>query len=125
MAYKGLNSAVAAALSNIAIGAIKDMQSQIFVDFSGHGSYETVMQTITRGDPDKVQGMFTLDLHRLAPEGHAEKTKTSGLDMREELMIHCYQDLVDFITDYQKTSSGKPTKNMSKQIQTWNPTFDL
>lgn len=67
MAYKGLNSAVAAALSNIVIGVIKDMQSQIFVDFPGHESFETVMQTITRGDPDKVQGMFTLDLHRLAP----------------------------------------------------------
>lgn len=125
VAYKGLNSAVAAALSNIAIGMIKDTQSQIFVDFPGHESFETVMQTITRGDPDKAQGMFALDLHRLTPEGNAEKARTSDLDVREELMIHCYQDLIEFITDYQKTSSGKPTKNMAKQIQTWDPTFDL
>lgn len=125
VAYKGLNSAVAAALSNIAIGMIKGTQSRIFVDFPGRESFETIMKTITRGDPDRAQGMFTTDIHRISPEGHTEKTGTLGLDLREGLMIHCYQDLADFITDYQKTCSGKPTKNMSKQIQNWDPTFDL
>ncbi|KAI9925391.1 hypothetical protein MW887_005772 [Aspergillus wentii] len=54
VAYNDLNSAVAATVSNISIGMIQDTQSQVFVDFTGHESFETIMKTITRGDPDKA-----------------------------------------------------------------------
>lgn len=47
VAYKVLNSAVAAALSNIAIAMIEDTQSRIFVDFPGRDSFETIMNAIT------------------------------------------------------------------------------
>lgn len=45
--------------------------------------------------------------------------------IREEFLINCYQDLVDFVTDFQKTGGGKPTKNMSKGIQNWDPMLNL
>ncbi|KNG89764.1 hypothetical protein ANOM_002006 [Aspergillus nomiae NRRL 13137] len=125
VAYNGLNSAVAATLSNIAIAMIKDTQSQIFVDFPGHESFETIMKTITRGDPDKAQGMFQMELHQTCTDGSSDLVEASELDVREEFLIHSYQNLVDFMTDFQKTHSGKPTKNMSKEIRDWDPTLDL
>jgi len=67
VAFRDLNSAVAGALSNIAIAMIKQTESMIFVDFPGHDSYETVMKTITRGDPETAQGMFHMALHRIDP----------------------------------------------------------
>ncbi|KAF6804116.1 hypothetical protein CMUS01_14928 [Colletotrichum musicola] len=41
VAYKGLNSAVAGTLCNLATGIVKQTESDIFVDFPGHESYET------------------------------------------------------------------------------------
>lgn len=96
VAYEGMNSAVAAALSNIAIAMIKDTQSQIFVDFPGHDSFESIMNTITLGDPDMAQGRFRVQLFRLAPDGTSEIAADTHIDVKEELMILCYQDLVNF-----------------------------
>lgn len=125
VAYEGLNSAVAAALSNIAIGMVKDTQSQIFVDFSGHDSFETVTNAITQGDPDAAQSMFGAALFRVTPGGASEVLVYTYVDLREELMIHCYQDLVDFLVDYQQNRNGKPTKSMMKKIDGWDPKADL
>jgi hypothetical protein len=126
VAYEGLNSAVAGATSNIAVGMIKDAESRIFVDFPGHDSFETVMKTITRGDPDKAQGMFKLSLHLVDHGGGvAETVQDTDVDVKEQFLIHTYRDLLDFITDFQKTRSGKPTKPMLAEIQNWDPTFDL
>lgn len=125
VAYDGLNSAVAATLINVAVAMIKDTQTQIFVDFSEHDSFEAVTKTITCGDVDKTQGMFRVQVHNIHDCGHFELAGNSTVDVREEFMIYCFQDLVDFITDFQKTRSGKPTKSFLKEIRNWNPTFDL
>ncbi|PGG97804.1 hypothetical protein AJ80_09641 [Polytolypa hystricis UAMH7299] len=113
VAYKGHNSAAAGAVSNIALGIIGNIESQIFVDFPGHDSFKTVMKTITRGDPDKVQGMFQMSLHRFGPDDDvAETVRAVDIDVKEQFLIHAYNDLLDFITDFQKTRTGKPTKTM-------------
>ncbi|RJE23061.1 hypothetical protein PHISCL_04590 [Aspergillus sclerotialis] len=125
VAYDGLNSAVAAALSNIAIAMIKDTQNQIFVDFPEHDSFDVVTKTITLGDVNNAQGIFRVQVHNISVGGHSELAGKSDVDVKEEFMIHCYQDLVDFITDFQKTRSGKPTKSLLKEIRDWSPTFDL
>lgn len=39
--------------------------------------------------------------------------------------MYTYQDLFDFITDYQKTRSGQPTKAMLKSIQDWDPHLNI
>jgi hypothetical protein len=44
VAYNGLNSVVAAVLSNIAIAMVKKTESAIFVDFPGHDMIPTKLQ---------------------------------------------------------------------------------
>jgi len=50
VAYCGLNSATAGAITNMAIAMTQRTETAIFVDFPGHESYETVLQTISRGN---------------------------------------------------------------------------
>ena len=101
----------------MAIAMIKQTQSAIFVDFPGHDSYETAMKTITRGDPEKAQGMFQMNLHQMGPDGNViGECKQRDVDVKEQFLIHAYQDLLDFIKDFQATRSGKPTKPMLAEI---------
>ncbi|KAL6902502.1 hypothetical protein GGI43DRAFT_422180 [Trichoderma evansii] len=124
VAYKNLNSAVAATVSNIAVAMIRQSEATIFVDFPGYESFEMVKQTITRGDVERAVTEFQFALHRIKIKNSSETTETL-LDIKELFFIHTYHDLVDFITDYQKTRSGKPTKRMLAQIDNWNPNLDL
>ncbi|KAI1193100.1 hypothetical protein F5X97DRAFT_315343 [Nemania serpens] len=126
VAYDGLNSAIVGALSNIAVTRVERSAIAMFIDFPGHDSYETVMRTITSGDPDKAQGKFYLSHHSIS----SDKTSTrmvqeSAIDVKEQFLIHAYQDLIDFVADFQKTRSGKPTKRMLAQISNWDPNLDL
>lgn len=126
VAYDGLNGAVAGAVSKLAIGMIQRSASAMFLDFPGHDSYETVMNTITRGNIEKAQGNFTMALHALGPDGSsANKVRETKVDVKEQFLIHAYRDLVDFVTDFQKTRSGKPTKRMLAEIRDWDPNFNL
>ncbi|KAI0863800.1 hypothetical protein F4860DRAFT_50384 [Xylaria cubensis] len=126
VAYNKLNSAVAGALSNMAINMVERSAAAMFIDFPGHDSYEIVMNTITRGDPDKAQGMFHLALHRISPDqSSSTKVQEAAVDIKEQFLIYAYRDLIDFITDFQKTRSGKPTKRMANEINNWNPNLDL
>ncbi|RFU23991.1 hypothetical protein B7463_g12346, partial [Scytalidium lignicola] len=118
VAYGDLNSSVAGALSNIAIAMIKQTESAIFVDFLEHESYETVFNTITRGNVEKAQGMFAVTLYEIEPgSGSARPIQEVDVDVEEQLLLHTYTDLFDFITDFQKTRSGKPTKPMLSEIR--------
>lgn len=58
-------------------------------------------------------------------DGTCDMSSEYDIDVREEFLLHSYQDLFDFITDYQNTRSGKPTKAMLKSIQNCNPKLDL
>ncbi|KAI1637118.1 hypothetical protein F4809DRAFT_341918 [Biscogniauxia mediterranea] len=126
VAYEGLNSAVAAAVSHLAIEMVKQTESSIFIEFPNHESYETVMQTITRGNIDKAQGMFTISMFITGPDSSgAKKVRETNVDIKEQLMIHTYRALLDFVEDFQKTRSGKPTKRMLAEIRDWDPNLDL
>ncbi|KAK0657747.1 hypothetical protein B0T16DRAFT_317985 [Cercophora newfieldiana] len=127
VAYDGLNSAVAGAVCHVAHGIIQRTASAMFVDFPGHDSFETVMNTITRGDIEKSQGMFSLSLFRSESGDYSQvnEVKKTAIDVKEQFFIHAYQDLVDFVEDFQKTRSGKPTKRMLEQINNWDPTLNL
>jgi hypothetical protein len=124
-AYEDMNTAVAGTLCKVATSMIEKEAAEMFVDFPGHDTYETIMNTITRGDPDMAGTKFTLALVRFGPDGTPEKVDNKYLDVREQFMIHTYEHLVDFIEDYQKTRSGKPTKRMLAEIRDWDPKFDL
>ena len=94
--------------------------------FSDHESYETIIKTLTRGDPEKAQHQFSIELYRIADNGHQpDKVKDNSVDVKEQFWVHTYNNLVDFITDFQMNRSGKPTKAMQAQINDWNPTLDL
>ncbi|UKZ70533.1 uncharacterized protein TrAtP1_011513 [Trichoderma atroviride] len=123
VAYRNLNSAVAAATANIAVAMIKQYESTIFIDFPGYESFERIKQTIMHGEGEESNREMYCCI-RSESSGKATVTPTI-LDKKELFLIHTYHDLVDFITDYQKTRSGKPTKRMLAQIDNWNPDLDL
>ncbi|KAJ4157104.1 hypothetical protein NW754_008746 [Fusarium falciforme] len=126
VAYQGLNGAVAGAVANMAVSMVKQTSSAIFVDFPGHDSYETIMKTITRGDPDKAQGKFTIAKYAIDPHGRLHnKPEETAVDVKEQFLIYAYQDLVDFVADFQLNRSGKPTKAMQAKIANWDPNFNL
>jgi len=54
-----------------------------------------------------------------------QEVRQAPLDIKEQFSMHAYQDLLDFITDYQTTRSGKPTKRMMAEIKDWDPRFNL
>ncbi|KAL7915043.1 hypothetical protein GGI35DRAFT_488879 [Trichoderma velutinum] len=114
VAYKNLNSAVAATTAKVAVAMIKQFEATIFM----------MMNTLTRGDIKKAEKEFRLTIHPREGEGWTKTTEIS-LDIKELFLIHAYEDLVDFITDYQKTRSGKPTKRMLAQLDNWDPRFNI
>lgn len=75
MAYNGLNSAVAGAVSNMAINMIKCLAATISIDFPGHDSYEAVINAITCSDLYRAQGMFRVRLRLI----NLEQTGTSKI----------------------------------------------
>ena len=126
VAFDGLNSAIAGAVSSMAVSMIRRSASAMFVEFPGHDSYKVVMNTITRGDPDKAQGMFHLGLHSVDKnDGTTKEVRKVEVDIREQFFIHTFHHLLDFVSDFQKTRSGKPTKRMLAEIHNWDPKFDL
>ncbi|KAM7186225.1 hypothetical protein V8F33_011923 [Rhypophila sp. PSN 637] len=139
VAYDGLNTAVAGAVSHIAVGMVQRTAAAMFVDFPGHDSFEPVMNTMTRGNVEKSQGMFTVLLYRqpkakvtnpageeMIVGGHGlEKVVENPIDVKEQFPIHAYNDLLDFVLDFQKNRTGKPTKKMLAEIKDWDPKFDL
>lgn len=126
VAYKGLNGAVAATLADLATAMVKRTETAVMIDFPGHESYETVMQTITRGNIEKAMSNFSMSILKVSnADGRTEKMEEATLDVKEQFLIYAYQDLLDFVTDFQATRSGKPTKRMLEQIDKWNPNFGL
>lgn len=116
-AYDELNAAVVASLNSMAVAVVQQTCIAVFSDFPGHESYDTIIQTITRGNPDKAQSNFRLDLNRVSACGdQAEKAQGGFLDVKEQFWINTYNDLVGFISDYQQNRTGKPTKAMQKQL---------
>ncbi|KAK4200012.1 hypothetical protein QBC40DRAFT_340176 [Triangularia verruculosa] len=127
VAYKNLNVAVAGTLSNLAISMVKRFATAVFVNFPDHDSYETISNGVTRGYSLEQQeqllvyawALITINHHGKAP---AEMPR---IDVQEQLMLHTYQHLVDFITDFQYTRSGRPTKRMLIELNTWKPDLNL
>lgn len=116
VAFKGLNSAVAGALSNTAYyGMIRRSTDLMAEDFPGKVSYRQMMDIMSA-----VLG-FNTELEDM----DANKGDAHLVNDREMFLVYSYRDLLDFVTDYRKNSNGKPTKRMMKEINNWNPYFDL
>jgi hypothetical protein len=57
--------------------------------------------------------------------GKAKTIQAIFSDVEEDFMIYTYHNLIDFLEDFQKSRSGKPTKHMLAQIRDWDPEFNL
>lgn len=125
VAYAGLNSATAGIISNMAVAMLERSEFAISLDFPGHDSYETVMKTVMRGDPERKDSVFSMARWKLGPKGNNTKIAEVDVDMKELLLFHAYQDFMAFITDFQKNSNGKPSKALAKELARWDPEFDL
>ncbi|KAI8179635.1 hypothetical protein K4K51_003409 [Colletotrichum sp. SAR 10_75] len=119
VAYRGLNTAIAGAVSNVAVAKIKKTELELFDDFPEHCFFEKITDTLTRGGLHRLQS-FAEEKAAADPDHHA-----CHLDMKEQLLMYTYQDLVDFCTDFQKSRNGKPTKAMRAKIGTWDPKLSL
>ncbi|KAH8837073.1 hypothetical protein MCOR07_004533 [Pyricularia oryzae] len=104
-----LNNAVAGAITKVAFSIQKQTELAIFVDFHGRDSYKSVLEALNRGR------------HGLSlTKGHFLNT-SDRQDLKEQCLAHTCKYLIDFIADYQKTRTGKPTKPMLREIGSWSP----
>lgn len=112
VAYEDLNSAVAVGLSKIAVVLVRKTALEIFVEFPGRDSFETIIDCLNRN----IIGGRDLNLIYY-DEG--------SVDAQELNMSYAYRDLVSFIEDFRKAGrTGKPTKALQIQLD-WDPDFDI
>ncbi|KAI8234059.1 hypothetical protein K4K57_005183 [Colletotrichum sp. SAR 10_99] len=117
--HKNLNTAVAGAVSNVAIAKIKKTELELFDDYPENCYFEKITDTLTRGGLHRLQ--------KVAEEKAAADRDHHGclVDIKEQLLMYTYQDLLDFCTDFQKSRNGKPTKAMRAKIGLWDPKLSL
>ncbi|KAJ0269144.1 hypothetical protein COL940_012711 [Colletotrichum noveboracense] len=112
VAYEDLHSAVAVGLSKIAVVLVQKTALEIFVEFPGRDSFETLIDCVNRN----IIGGRDLNLIYY-DEG--------SVDAQELNMSYAYRDPVSFIEDFRKAGrTGKPTKALQVQLD-WNPEFDI
>ncbi|KAI6364198.1 hypothetical protein MCOR25_005695 [Pyricularia grisea] len=123
--HRGHNIAGVATSCHFATAMIRESEMAIFVDFPGLETFQNVFTTIARGN-QAMPGMFVMQSAEFqGTNKESTITKQELLDPREQFMVNVYEDLVDFLTDYRCTQSGKPTKRMAKKLQGWNPELNL
>ncbi|KAI4717302.1 hypothetical protein E4T48_06536 [Aureobasidium sp. EXF-10727] len=106
VAYEDSNSAVAGAVSEMAITMIKKTALAVFVEFpAGFDTYQAMTRYLNHDD---LEDLFS-----------------SHTEIREAFSMHVYQDLLDFLIDYQKNRTGRPTKRMQAKLSDWDPYFNL
>ncbi|TLS29521.1 hypothetical protein PpBr36_00643 [Pyricularia pennisetigena] len=108
-AHGKLNNAVAGVITKVAFSIQKQTELAIFVDFQGRDSYKSVLEALNSG-----RNSLSLD------KSHFLNT-SDRQDLKEQCLAHTYRYLIDFIADYQKTRTGKPTKPMLREIGSWSP----
>ncbi|KAI8930951.1 hypothetical protein NX059_011966 [Plenodomus lindquistii] len=122
VAYDGLNGAVAASLTSTAVAMVKQTCFAVFADFPDHEAYETIIQTITRGDPDKASTQFGMSIYHMSEDGRtARKIQERYLDVKEQFWIHAYNDLVAFITDFHKEPDWKTYQSNASTAERLEP----
>jgi hypothetical protein len=77
VAYNELNSSIAGTLGNITVAMAMATRTELDIetDFPRLGSYDTTMNMITRGDPERVQGRFSVTM----VESHMTNVNPLGL----------------------------------------------
>ncbi|KAG5919848.1 hypothetical protein E4U53_003958 [Claviceps sorghi] len=129
VAYTDLQPVEAVATSEQSIALIRKSHTTISREFPGSHSYMSLINAYTTGGIHNLQPNTTIRVTRQS-KGSAccvsmKEIRVSREHMRELLMEHAYNDLVEFLRDFRKTSSGGPTKSMRAEISGWDPKYDL
>ncbi|KAK8039990.1 hypothetical protein PG993_008401 [Apiospora rasikravindrae] len=122
VAFDGFNSAVAAGITKAATQMLQRSELALAIEFPHHDDYFTIVDTLTQGD---LKGSFIRMTVAMPDQNGRTTVRTVGVDVKEQLMMPAYEDLLDFLRDFQKSHSGKPTKPMLAQIKDWNPYYNL
>ncbi|THC95676.1 hypothetical protein EYZ11_004843 [Aspergillus tanneri] len=86
---------------------IQTVESKGFVNFPDHDSFEEVVRIFKVGDMNEAQDKLRLFQGDSVPGQEAEETQSTDMDMKEQLLINAYNELLDFFTDYQVSRTGK------------------
>ncbi|CAI6332029.1 unnamed protein product [Periconia digitata] len=124
VAQEGLNSAFAAALTNCAVAMVKQTCIAVFAEFPDHENFEAIMRTVTHGR----SGDPSLIYNSKEPTGNEEKDAALGnvlIDGKENFWLYTFENLMEFLDDFRKNRTGKPTKAFQAELNTWNPDLDL
>lgn len=110
----------------MAITAVQKMATQIFVDFPGNDSFGAILQTITRGSPEKFKKHFSISLLVAADDNASmRKVREDYIDIEEQFLMYAYKDFCEFIADPRLNRTEKPTKRMQTELANWDPKFNL
>ncbi|KAL8685341.1 MAG: hypothetical protein Q9224_005856, partial [Gallowayella concinna] len=121
-----IHCAVAGALSNMAVGMMKELQYELAMDYPGCTYYRAIISQLVR------HGDYTIIGATAPANGTPCKGKTNARQLalttngdtaaiEENLLLTTHNDLVSFITDYRKNRTGKPTSTYAKT--SWSPNF--
>ncbi|KAM0405325.1 hypothetical protein ACHAQC_000402 [Fusarium culmorum] len=111
------NTAVAAATSKVAFSMVRRTHAAMLADFAGNDSYQTIVRALARGDVSNAQGTFQFDIAN--PNG--EIIPRTIDDIEEQFLYHVYKALKAFLDDFRLNRTGKPTRNMTRRIASWDP----
>ncbi|KAK2732345.1 hypothetical protein FQN55_004253, partial [Onygenales sp. PD_40] len=114
------------AVTNMAISYIDNTEYKIFLDFPGCNSFEVITKISISRDSDKAaQKIIDIAINYFKILTLLKPTHVIAFDVKDQLLLYSYDNLLDFITDFQKTHSSKPTKNMLAEIRNWDPSFNF
>lgn len=104
-AYENTNIAVAGAISEMTIAMIKRTALAVFVEFpEGYDTFDAMCHRFRNG---------------------SKLSHPLWSQLRELFSAPAFDDLLEFLVDFQKNRSGKPTKRMQARLSSWNPNFNI
>lgn len=113
---------MAGGLSNVAIGLVQQMATEISVDFPMHDSFDRMIDVAKCIAIERIKPQLDAE----HPEESAEPLVAEAtVDPLEAICLNVFQDLCDFIQNYRKNKTGKPTRAMLLHISRFNPLLDL
>ncbi|KAK5659985.1 hypothetical protein OQA88_13451 [Cercophora sp. LCS_1] len=125
---------------------VQRLAAAMFADFPGNDPFEKALNAMTGGDVEGTQSNFRVSgWHESGYYGFSlfypgarctnpncahdkhdpEDGHKMAIDIKEHLLVHTFRDLIDFLVDFQKSRTGKPTKRMLAQLKGWDSKFNL
>lgn len=122
VAYDGTNIAVAAGVTKADIEMLWRSELVLELEFPNYATYHNITNALTDRNPNWRRMRVNVGM----PDKRGRMMAHSvGVDVKEQLMLHAYENLLGFLNDFQKSRSGKPTRAMLVQVQNWDPFYDL